>query len=82
MRIHLIMIRRMIRSDNKRSSVVFQNGVTSELKIRRRRMSTTASGSEITARIISGCRRCDVSRRRGHVCNVNEAILPSRLKRE
>ena len=54
----------------------------SELKIRRRLTSATASGSELTARIISGCRRCEVSRRSGHVCNVTEVIFPSRLKRE
>ena len=52
------------------------------LKIRRRQTSVTASGSEITARKTSGCRRCEVSRRSGLVCNVKKAILPSRVKRE
>ena len=51
-----------------------------DLKIRL--TSATASRSEITVRIISGCRRCEVSRRSGHVCNVTEAILPLRLNRE
>ena len=53
-----------------------------DLKIRRRLTSATASGGEITVRIISGCRRCEVSRRSAYVCNVTEAILPLRLKRE
>ena len=52
------------------------------LKIRRRQTSVTASGSEITARKTSGCRRCEVSRRSGLVCDVKKAILPSRVKRE
>ena len=57
-------------------------GVISLLKIRRRQTSVTASGSEITARKTSGCRRCEVSRRSGLVCDVKKAILPSRVKRE
>ena len=52
------------------------------LKIRPRQTSVTASGSEITARKTSGCRRCEVSRRSGLVCDVKKAILPSRVKRE
>ena len=56
--------------------------INNELKIRRRQTSGTASGSEVTARITSGCRCCEVSRRSGLVCDVKEAILPSRLKRE
>ena len=57
-------------------------GHINELKIRRRQTSGTASGSEVTARITSGCRCCEVSRRSGLVCDVKEAILPSRLQRE
>ena len=52
------------------------------LKIRRRQTSVTARGSEITARKTSGCRRCEVSRRSGLVCDVKKAILPSRVRRE
>ena len=52
------------------------------LKIRQRQTSVTASGSEITARKTSGCRRCEVSRRSGLVCDVKKAILPLRVKRE
>ena len=52
------------------------------LKIRRRQTSVTVSGSEITARKTSGCRRCKVSRRSGLVCDVKKSILPSRVKRE
>ena len=52
------------------------------LKIRRRQTSVTASGSEITPRKTSGCRRCEVSRRNGLVCDVKKVILPSRVKRE
>ena len=55
---------------------------TNELKILRRQTSGTASGNEVTARITSGCRRCEVSRRRGLVCGMKKAILPSRLERE
>ena len=56
--------------------------VNRELKIQRRLTPTTASGSEITARITSGYCLCDVSRRSGHVYDVKEAILPLRQKRE
>ena len=52
------------------------------LKIRRRQTSVRASGSEITARKTSSCRRCEVSRRSGLVCNVKKAILSLRVKRE
>ena len=65
-----------------RSPFSRRSAENNELKIRRRQTSGTASGSEVTARITSGCRCCEVSRRSGLVCDVKEAILPSRLKRE
>ena len=64
-----------------RSDIRLGGLANSLLKIRRRQTSVTASGSEITARKTSGCRRCEVSRRSGLVCDVKKAILPSRVKR-
>ena len=89
-RVYMIPLRNFVREWNSRSGTT--TGVNSRrgdsrrhdislLKIRRRQTSVTASGSEITARKTSGCRRCEVSRRSGLVCNV-KAILPSRVKRE
>ena len=66
----------------KMEGLNYKDGVNSLLKIRRRQTSVTASGSEITARKTSGCRRCEVSRGSGLVCDVKKAILPSRVKRE
>ena len=78
-----VVIGRWERGRKEGSSDLYQfSGGISLLKIPRQQTSVTASGSEITARKTSGCRRCEVSRRSGLVCDVKKAILPSRVKRE
>ena len=66
---------------NSVDTVCYQDD-NSLLKIWRQQTSVMASGSEITARKTTGCRRCEVSHRSGLVCDMKKAILPSRVKRE